>query len=160
MSNWVLSVASIVILSCIITMLLPEGKLSKYIKTVFGIVVILVMVQPVLNIKSSELNFDLFYEREQIVFQKDYLLFASSEKIKGLEENCEKILDEKGFNNVKVSINYNTDELGQAYIEKVILDFNKEVIISDKKHIDIIEDIISPISKYLNIDEKQVYVIE
>ncbi len=160
MNNWILSIGSLIILTTVISMLLPEGKISKHIKAVFGLIIVLVMLQPVFTLKNGEFTFNFSDVESQITFQQDYLDYIGNEKIINMEENCEQILLKNGFKNAEVSIDYNIDELGQANIKKVIVDFKKVVIISGERHIDIIEDIVSPICKYLNIAEECVDVVE
>lgn len=49
MGQWVVTVAGIAILSVLCDIVLPDGDTRKYVKTVVGIVVTLVMLQPIVN---------------------------------------------------------------------------------------------------------------
>ncbi|MCH5156943.1 MAG: stage III sporulation protein AF [Clostridiales bacterium] len=53
MGQWVVTVAGIAILSVLCDVILPEGQTRKYVKTVFGVVVTLVIVQPVVGLFSG-----------------------------------------------------------------------------------------------------------
>lgn len=59
MGKWVVTVAGIAILSVLCDVILPEGQTRKYVKTVFGVVVSLVIIQPVIGLFSTGVNGDL-----------------------------------------------------------------------------------------------------
>lgn len=56
MGQWVVTVAGIAILSVLCDVILPEGKTRKYIKTVVGVVVTLVMLQPIVTLANNALS--------------------------------------------------------------------------------------------------------
>lgn len=56
MWGWVVTVAGIAILSVLCDIVLPEGQTRKYIKTVFGVVVTLVIVQPIIGLFGGDLG--------------------------------------------------------------------------------------------------------
>ena len=53
MGKWVVTVAGIAIFSVLCDVILPEGQTRKYVKTVFGLVVTLVIVQPIIQLFSG-----------------------------------------------------------------------------------------------------------
>lgn len=57
MGQWVVTVAGIAILSVLCDIILPEGQTRKYVKTVFGVVVTLVIVQPLISIFGGGISF-------------------------------------------------------------------------------------------------------
>lgn len=54
MGQWVVTVAGIAILSVLCDVILPQGQTRKYVKSVFGIVVTLVIIQPVIALLSGD----------------------------------------------------------------------------------------------------------
>ena len=54
MGQWVITVAGIAILSVLCDVILPQGQTRKYVKSVFGIVVTLVIIQPVIALLSGD----------------------------------------------------------------------------------------------------------
>lgn len=58
MGQWVLTVTGIAILAVLCDIILPDGQTRKYIKTVIGIVVTLVMIQPIVGFVGGSLVFD------------------------------------------------------------------------------------------------------
>ena len=57
MGKWVVTVAGIAILSVLCDVILPEGQTRKYVKTVFGVVVTLVIAQPIIGLFSDGWSF-------------------------------------------------------------------------------------------------------
>ena len=57
MGQWVVTVAGIAILSVLCDIILPEGQTRKYVKTVFGVVVTLVIVQPLISLLGGGISF-------------------------------------------------------------------------------------------------------
>ena len=56
MGKWVVTVAGIAILSVLCDVILPEGQTRKYVKTVFGVVVTLIVVQPVIQLFNGGIS--------------------------------------------------------------------------------------------------------
>lgn len=56
MVEWVLTVASIAIIVLLCDVILPEGQTRKYIKTVLGVVVTFVIVQPIAGLFAADLD--------------------------------------------------------------------------------------------------------
>lgn len=160
MNKWILSIIAIVFISILIQFFLPEGKLNKYVKSFFGIATILVVIQPIFMLKNNNLDIDFNEEQSQIVFQNNYLDFISQEYIYYKQIDCQNLLKENGFNGVEVYIEYTVSELGETEILSALIDLKNAEYNFDPKNIDIIEDIIKPISKYLEVKEEQVNVVE
>ena len=57
MGQWVVTVAGIAIMSVLCDVILPDGQTRKYIKTVIGVVVTLVMLQPLISFVSNQADF-------------------------------------------------------------------------------------------------------
>lgn len=70
MGKWVLTVAGISILSVLCDIVLPDGQTRKYVKTVFGVVVTLVIVQPLIGLLNTDINEQAMTNIESSVQQK------------------------------------------------------------------------------------------
>lgn len=73
MGYWVVSVSGIAILSVLCDVILPEGEMRKYIKTIFGIVVALVIIQPIIALFSGDITFKYAEEDADIQTQQQFL---------------------------------------------------------------------------------------
>ena len=70
MGQWVVTVAGIAILSVLCDVILPEGQTRKYVKTVFGVVVTLVIVQPIIGLFTND---GLSWANDNINIQQQYI---------------------------------------------------------------------------------------
>ena len=74
MGQWVVTVAGIAILSVLCDVILPDGDTRKYVKTVVGIVVTLVMLQPVVNFIANPNGQDFIpSSKNDVVIQQPFL---------------------------------------------------------------------------------------
>ena len=151
MKSWVLSVGAAIIITTIITIILPEGKLGKTIKFVFSIMVMLIMIKPIVYIKNKDFNIDTSLVYNEINYQNDYLSYISKTKAAKFEQNCNKILENNGINNADVLIEYSEDGQGGLIIECVKINlFN----VNDDNTQILTKTVINEIKNFLNVDEK------
>ena len=141
-------------------MLIPEGKIGNYVKGMFSILVILVIVKPMFTIVETDYNFQNIFSENAIVLQEDFLNFTNDKKIQNIVKNCEEILKELGIENAFVDIDYDVSNYNQINITMIKVNLKNSVIISDKEHMYIIEDIKSIICKYLSVNSDKVIIYE
>lgn len=103
MGQWVITVAGIAILSVICDVILPEGQTRKYVKTVFGIIVTLVMIQPIIGFFGGELNVDVS-DKTSIEAQEHYLQNIQNKKNIIAIENVKRVADENGYKVKDISL--------------------------------------------------------
>lgn len=160
MKNWIISLGTIIILSSLISIILPEGKLNKFIKSYFSLIVMIIMIQPIATIKNVNFSFESFFNENKIELQYDYLDYVTNIRIDNYVNDCKKIAKEKGVDDLIVEIEYNVDENNKILFDKILLNFKNSVIISDKAHIDIIEEVKTLICKYLEVEQNKVVIYE
>lgn len=160
MKEWLLGISATVLLTSVVSLILPEGRSGKYVKSFFSVLVVLVIISPVIRLANSDFRFsDLLYS-DNVFYQDDYIFYINEAKTETMENNCTLLLKEKGVLNAVVKINYTVSEDYIYSIEKVEVFLDNAVIKSDGEHINIIEEISVAVSDYLNIDIKAVNVYE
>lgn len=97
MGQWVVTVAGIAIISVLCDVILPEGQTRKYIKTVIGIVVTLVMIRPLINLFngssfSSDTNSDT-----SVSIQQSYLDMVEDKQVDLQSVKVKNILNARGI---------------------------------------------------------------
>ena len=160
MKEWVVNIAFTIFFVSLITLLLPSGKLSKQIKSVLSLIVVIIVIQPLLSIKESEINFDTFIYGENYQVQEDYLDYFTAEKIKNFKDKCSSMLKENGIEGAKCEFEYNYVENYVLEIKQIVVDIKKAVIKLDKQHIDIIEQIKTLVANSFNVEKNCVVVYE
>ncbi len=160
MKTWIISISSITILTSIFSIIIPNSKIGKFIKSIFSVLVIFVVISPLSAIKNQDVSFEEIINSSEIVVQNDYLDYIASKKSSELQNGSIKILKNMGVENVFVNICYKYSKSNNFVIESAEINLKNAVIISDKTHIDIKEEIKNQISNYLQIDKNCVYVNE
>ena len=100
MAQWVLSVAGIAILSVLADVILPAGQTKKYIKTVIGVVVTLVLVQPVFSLAAGG-GGDLFDVGGAVEPQEQYISYVEGQAQDGVTALTHQ-LQQAGFDSPSV----------------------------------------------------------
>ena len=159
MAKWLLSVFSAVLIVSVSSLLLPDGKIAKFIKPFISIAVIIVIISPIADIKGF---FDgtIFENNRVIETDKDLLRKIALSKIDLYSENCVKIAEKNGINGSSAIIEYSVDENGQPKIYGVIINLKNAVITTDSEHIVILQRLKKELSEYLRIDEAGVKIGE
>lgn len=160
MKEWALKILISVLILSSISIILPTGKLSSYIKYVFAIILIPIVIEPVLMIKNNNFDFNMVFNETEVQVQNDYLDYISEQKINEYNSRLNVLLNNLGVLGAKVDLLYNIDENYIIHIKKVCIDLTNSVINSDKEHIDIIETIKTAYSEYLHIDKDEVIIYE
>lgn len=97
MGQWVVTVAGIAILSVLCDVILPEGQTRKYIKTVVGVIVTLVMLQPIVNLIGNAPTWNKQVSSHyDIEVQQTYLDMVEDKQYKLQTANIQNTLIAKG----------------------------------------------------------------
>ncbi|MEG1613301.1 MAG: stage III sporulation protein AF [Clostridia bacterium] len=158
MSQWVLSIVGVIILGVLTDILLPEGQTNKYIKGIFSIVIIFVIISPLPKLLNRDMNFDTIFDfSADIKLDNEFLNNVASKKYYEKEKSVEKLLKEKGYDNTSVSIVENSRNL--TIIDYVNVNLSKSSIDKNSAHIDISNKVKAIVSNFLNLDLDQVRVL-
>ena len=111
MSVYILTILGIVLAGILIDIIVPTGKINKYIKSIFAIFVVAVILMPVVKFiaKSDEITINYTdYEIEQNLM--DYIF---SSRVTAYENEIIEVLENNGLSNIDIKINYsiNSNEL-------------------------------------------------
>lgn len=111
MSGYILTILGIVLAGILIDIIVPTGKINKYIKSIFAIFVVAVILMPVVKFiaKSDDITINYTdYEIEQNLM--DYIF---SSRVTAYENEIIEVLENNGLSNIDIKINYsiNSNEL-------------------------------------------------
>ncbi len=141
-------------------MILPQDKMGKYIKGIFSLLTVLVVIKPILYIKNTEIDYQKILSSDNIIYQDNFLDYINNKRVEEYEKNCLKIISEIGVDNAIIKIDYVNDENKGLQINFVKINLQNSVIISNKEHINIKEEIITDIASYLGINKNMVVIYE
>lgn len=139
MKEWILSIVSLVVLTSIIFMIIPNGRYSNFIKGIFSAITFFVIVSPLKNIANVQIDSYIFENNFDL--QESYLSFALDKKCQQIEELCKESLISDDFEVDDVNVYYSLTNDYDFSIKKVEIILKKSVILSENTHIDINEKI-------------------
>ena len=125
MSGYLLSIIGVVLLSAILTSILPDGKTSGLIKSVMRMVCILAIIAPIFNFfRSGTLslgeneNSEMIFYETGIEIQSSFINYYSEMRIEETENALENELLEKYQTLAEVSLTWDIKEerLNKKYV--------------------------------------------
>ena len=159
-TSWLLSIIGIVVIGVLVDLIMPEGEIQRYIKAIFSVFVVFVMIYPVLRIDINKIDFDnFFYNQSSVNLDEEYLQNYNEQYKNALEVQCETVLSSGGYKNVEVRIclDLSTEKFE---IEKVDVNLKNLVINANSVHIDKYKEIKKIIVSLLDIEEGKVIMNE
>lgn len=160
-SSWVLSIVGVVLLGLIADVMLPEGQINKYIKSIFAIITIFVIVSPLpglFNNFSHNAN-DFFTSNDEFFLNEDFLNEIIYEKQKEKQTLLQNVFEQNGIKSVDVNIICN-DQSIVFKIESVQLDIKNMVIQSEDKNINIKDKLIELVYATTGVKASEVVFYE
>lgn len=158
-SSWILSIAGIVIISVIVELILPEGSINKYIRSIFSFLVVFVIVAPLPALVGKKFDYSQIISQEEFTLQEDYLFQLNVYKTEALQEDLVNAINEAGYENVEVSVSCN-NYATSFVVDAIYVELSNLVIMDKAEHtniIDIEKEILKLIVSYANVEERKVH---
>ena len=157
MSGYVLSILGIVLLGVIIDVIIPSGNISKYIKSVFSIFVVAVIISPVVNFLSNKNGIKLEYDNYEM--DKQLIEYIFEKRTENEENKIEIYLKDNGFDGIDINLNYSINNNELDYISCTV-NLKNLVISADKQHINKYEFITKTVKDFTNLTDEEIVINE
>ena len=150
MTTWILSIIGIVLLGVMLEIIIPDGKINGFIKSIFSILFMFVVISPIIKFvnKSDIIELpviELEGNENDIVEQK----------LVELKLQIENHLIDNGVEGVNVEVEgYLTNK--DIIISKINVEVNNSVILDDDGHINKYKLITKLIKEKVEVDEKNI----
>lgn len=145
-NSWGQGIILAVIISTIIEMILPEGKIKKYVRTIIGTYIVFVVISPIISkITGKEIKLDLF----------DYTTTTQAYNIASIDTNA--YIESTYINNLKSKIIQ--DIKNKGYIVKDVI-IKLEESEQDYGNINEIEIVLKKDNNVKEIDKIKVKIKE
>ena len=128
MGKWVVTVAGISILSVLCDVILPEGQTRKYVKTVFGVVVSLVIIEPLIGLFSDAFHLAPI-DGDAFSPQTQYLESVANRQNDYALNTVWKLLDIKGLNVKNIQLDADENILTLEFDTQY--DLNKNTVVEE-----------------------------
>ena len=160
MKVWLLGVFTVALTISVLSLILPEGKISKFAKPFISLIAIIVIVSPFIDAEELLKGSFSFGENKTVETDGEFLEYAVSIKIDNYRRNCVQIAENNGITGSKVVIDYTVDENYGLHIKGAEINLINAVITSEDKHIVILQRLENEISAYLNVDKAEIKIYE
>ena len=120
MSGWLIGIVGVVSLGVLIEVLLPEGENSKYIRGIFSIIVIFVIISPLPKLAKGDYINGFTSQKQEISIDEEYYISVKSDIQAKVEDNLKQKLEKSGYNDLSFDIQF--DEEYVFMINKVVVD--------------------------------------
>ena len=156
MSGYLISIIGVVMLGVLVDLVLPSGQMNKFVKSMFGIFTILIIISPVPKLINSNFDFSsLFYNQASIEIDKDFLEVTNKKIVEQLEKSIESSCEKSGYSHVKCEIESILVE-NKLVIEKVKINLDKLVISQNVVHINKYTEIEQAVQRVVNIEKERI----
>ena len=159
-SSYILSIVGVVLLGVLIDVIMPDGEMNKFIKGVFSLLALFIIISPVQKLFNN--NFDLnqiFYDSKAVETDTDFLEATNKQLKNQLERTLVARYKNAGFDGIKVEIVYDLSN-NVLEIKKVIVDISNLVMSQDLPHINKYTEIKKVATDFLNLEESDVEINE
>ncbi len=119
MSGWLIGIVGVVSLGVLIEVLLPEGENSKYIRGIFSIIVIFVIISPLPKLAKGDYINGFTSQKQEISIDEEYYISVKSDIQAKVEDNLKQKLEKSGYNDLSFDIQF--DEEYVFMINKIVV---------------------------------------
>lgn len=158
-SGWILSILGIVIIGAVIDLILPSGRMNKYIKSVFAAVTALVIILPLPNLVKNGCSTEGFIFNDNLQLQENYLDYVAKIKSNSMIKGLKETLKNDGITLGDVTIEGDFT-LPSPILNKVKINLSQVVIVGQSEHIHKYELIQDKVSQYLSVSKEIIYCYE
>ncbi len=137
-SSYILTIAGVVLISVVVELALPDGQMSKYIKSIFSFFIIGVIIAPLPSLLSSK-NVSSIFDYSEYQIQDGYIYSLNTSKLNTLEIEEEKFLMEEGYANVDIEITAEDLNVAELVVKNIYVNFDNLIIEDFALHKDIDE---------------------
>lgn len=150
-NSWAQGIIIAVIISTIIEMILPEGKIKKYVQTIIGVYIVFIIVSPIITkITGKEISLKNYVIPENNINYEtiDTNAYIENTYIESIKKEIMKTIEEAGYTAKDIEIQIESSEENYGNINLIKIQLQKEEKISNQ-----IEPIKIDIEE--NIEEKE-----
>ena len=149
---WIISILAVAVIGAVIDLVLPSGRMNKFVKSIFGAVTVLLIVLPLPNLAKNGCSVSEFLPNTELEMQEGYLEYTERIKKQSIIAGLKKVLSEDGITLGEVELEGDFSSSAPK-ITAVKINLGQVVIVGQSQHINRNELIRSKVSQYLAIDK-------
>lgn len=150
MKSYILSVVGMILLSVVVGLVLPEGRMAVYVKSMVALFLFFVVVSPILQVVSGSKKLEF----ETAKIDANFVATVNDSVVKNTKEKVEKQLLDNFEVSADVEILYETQNDVVCFVgARVLLEENDVKLNSDR-----LEEIKKQVALILKIDASEVKI--
>ena len=146
MKGILVSIVCLVFFSIVVDVILPKNTTNKFIKSIFGCMMVLVLVVPIRDFVSS-----VFSSNDDI----SIIYLINQSRIDSMTDSIDLVLSQNGIEGVRVEIEINMYDF-DSVVSSVAVYLDDLVLKDDEEHIHISDEILKHIQSVLEVDKDKV----
>lgn len=157
MGAWLLKITGVIALSALSSLLIPNGQTKKYVRGIFALITLFVLVSPLPKLLKSDFSGfpNAFDTASELEIDETFLYGVATNAYKTQERNIEKFLKENGIE-AKVKFVVKSETSSEIdYVNVILSDMSFE---RDKSNSIDIGALKSEISKFSGVPEDKLRV--
>lgn len=159
LGGWILSILGVAVIGAVADLVLPSGRMNKFVKSVFAAVTVLLIVLPLPSLLQNGCDKGKFLLNEDVPLQDDYLAYTASVKKEKLVQGLRAALESDGITLGDVEIDGDFSA-SVPRVEKVRINLSQVVMRGQTEHIHKYTTVRTKVAAYLTIDEDAVELYE
>ena len=155
-SGWVLSIVGVVVLTTIIEIIMPNGSINKFIKGIFVLFTIFIMISPITRINIGSL---FGVNTPNLNLDEEYIEDVNMKKLEEYKILIKDSLSGQGYKNISLDIHGKTLN-GELKINTIFVDLCNLVLNNEALNINKYEHIKKIIIKIVDVAEEDIIFYE
>lgn len=156
MRGYILSILGIILIGSLIDIILPDGKINKFIKSIYAIFVLAVIINPLTRfIKSS--NFLTGITRGDLSVSASTIVY--NDIIVNKEKFVESVLKNNGLAGIDIKLQYKIEN-DEIVVNKCTANIKNLVIDSSKRHINKYDYVRKIIKDCIGLEDEEIVIDE
>lgn len=147
--SWLLALTGVVLLSVLVDILLPSGQTNKFIKGIFSILIIFVILTPLIRLKNDDFSFSGLFESGSIEVDETFIKNVKVRQFEQKENEIKDVLKNYEITVEELVITFDSKDINNI-IGVTVRTKNKEQTSTIKRIIGVI----------LGVDEQYIIVYE
>ena len=132
-SSYILSIAGIIVVSLIVELVMSEGELSKFVKSIFSFFTIAVIIAPLPNLLSKE-GVSSVFDISNYELQEGYIVTLNKSRLETMATEEEVFLTNEGYKGIQITLISLNMEEPEMKISKVEVDLKELSFLENAEH--------------------------
>ena len=153
MKGYILTILGVVIVGILVDVIIPSGNINKFIKSVYSVFVVMVILNPIIKFFNNHRDFDFNYNDYTI--SQPLLDYLNRQKVEGYKKDIISTLAEAGLDNVDITFDYSLQN-DKLILNSCMVNLKKLAISGNFQHNNKYEFIIKVVQTITNLSSEEI----